>query len=193
VNHQAEVALLLAAPVLVGTVALAPTLVQLLYSAAFLPAAELLRWQILGDLLKIASWPLGFVLLAAGRGRAFMLTEAMGAAVLVGMTAVLLPRLGLLAPGIAYVTTYLVYLPVLYLLARRLIGFAPSRSVSAAAGLTSLAVFGTFALVTLFPMLGAGCGVLLAVGLAAFAAVRLQHALPAPLARLVSRLPGATR
>jgi PST family polysaccharide transporter len=27
-----------------------------------------LRWQILGDILKVASWPMSFILLAQGRG-----------------------------------------------------------------------------------------------------------------------------
>lgn len=193
VNHQAEVALLLGGPILVATVALAPWLVQLLYSSQFLPAAELLRWQIVGDLLKIASWPLGFVLLAGGRGRAYMLTEAMGAGVLVAVTALALPTFGLLAPGVAYVAMYLAYLPVTFILARRLIGFSPSRTVVEIFAGVAVALLGTAALTYVSPLVGAAVGLLAAAGLGWFGAVRLQHALPEPLAALVGLLPGGAR
>jgi PST family polysaccharide transporter len=193
VNHQAEVALLLAGPVLVGTVAVAPWIVQLLYSPEFVPAAALLRWQIVGDLIKIASWPLGFTLLAAGRGRAFMLTEALGAAVLVGVTAVLLPRAGLLAPGMAYVATYLVYLAVVFALARRLIGYTPSVAAVQAMLAVGLALLGTLAVTAVDPATGSAVGLAAAAALAWFAAVRLHHALPRPVAALLAFLPGVGR
>lgn len=193
VNHQAEVALLLAGPVLVGTVALAPWIVQLLYSSKFVPAAELLRWQIAGDLLKIAGWPLGFVLLAAGRGRLFVITEATAAALLVGVAAVALPATGLIGPGIAYLTSYFVYVLMVFALARKLIGFAPSRAVLLVLTAIALSLSATAALTWLAPLAGSIVGVLLASLLAGLAAVRLQHALPSPLANLIGLLPGAAR
>lgn len=191
VNHQAEVALLLAGPVLVGTIALAPWIVQLLYSSKFAAAAELLRWQIAGDLLKIVSWPMGFVLLAKGHGRAFMAMEALGATVLVGATAVGLPRIGLIAPGVAYLASFAVYLVAVFLLVRRMIGFAPSPVALQVGAAVGASVAMTATLTWLAPIAGAAVGLLLAGALAWLAAVRLQHALPEPLARLVGYLPGA--
>jgi PST family polysaccharide transporter len=193
VNHQAEVALLLAGPVLVGTVALAPWIVQLLYSSDFVPAAALLRWQIAGDLIKIASWPLGFTLLAAGRGRAFMLTEALGAGVLVGVTAALLPHAGLLAPGMAYVATYLIYLAVVFALARRLIGYTPAAAAAQAVLVVGLALLGTAAVTAVDLSAGSAFGLAAAAALTWFAAVRLHHALPKPVAALLAFLPGVGR
>lgn len=40
------------------------------------PAVEVLRWQVLDDVLKVASWPLGFVILAAGDGNIFFWSES---------------------------------------------------------------------------------------------------------------------
>ncbi|WP_294172016.1 hypothetical protein, partial [uncultured Sphingomonas sp.] len=168
-------------------------IVQLLYSPEFEPAAALLRWQIAGDLIKIASWPLGFTLLAAGRGRAFMLTEALGAAVLVGITAALLPRAGLLAPGMAYVATYLVYLCVVFALARRLIGYRPSAAAVQALLTVGLALLGTAAVTAVDPWIGAAVGLAATAALAWFAAIRLHHALPEPVAALLAFLPGIGR
>ena len=67
VNDQLEVALLLVAPLVLAVVALAPWMLTLLYSADFQVAADILRWQILGDVLKVASWALGFIILASRR------------------------------------------------------------------------------------------------------------------------------
>ena len=88
-----------------------------------------MRWQVLGDFLKIASWPLGFILLAAGAGRTFMLTEwiAMGSFVL--FTWIGLPLMGVKATGVAFVGLYAVYLPLVYWLAVRRTGFAWSSAV----------------------------------------------------------------
>lgn len=193
VNHQAEIALLLGGPVLVGTVALAPWIVQLLYSGEFLPAAELLRWQIAGDLLKIASWPMGFVLLAGGHGRAFVLVELMGAVVMVGVTALALAPAGLLAPGIGYFAAYLAYALVTWLLARRIIGLRVAPAVRSTFAAVTLALAATALLTWAAPLGGAIAGVLLAAALGWAGALKLQHALPEPLARLVGLLPGAAR
>lgn len=130
VNQQTEVALLLATPVLLATLALAPWVVQLLYSVEFADAAGVLRWQVLGDFLKVASWPLGFILLAAGAGRVFLLSEwfAMGSFVL--LTWLGLPLFGVTATGMAFLGLYVVYLPLIYVLARRRTGFTWDRAVA---------------------------------------------------------------
>lgn len=123
VNQQTEVALLLGAPVLIAMVGLAPFLVHLLYAASFAPAAGVLRLQTIGDALKIVSWPLGFVILASGRGMLFLLSEAMAMAVFCAVTVVLLPRLGVAATGVAFIALYAAYLPWVHWQARRYTGF----------------------------------------------------------------------
>lgn len=130
VNRQTEIALLLSTPILVGMMTLAPWVMHLLYSALFAPAVILLRWQILGDVLKVASWPLGFILLAAGDGKTFFWTECttnvLTALIIVGF----LPVIGLRITGIAYLATYIFYLPLVYWLARRRIAFRWSSAVT---------------------------------------------------------------
>lgn len=129
VNEQTEVALLLAGPVFLVMIGLAPWVIELLYASSFQPAAEVLRWQVLGDVLKVCSWPLGFIILAAGNGRTFMLTESAAVAVFVLLTWLLLPLQGVVATGQAFVGMYLVLLPLVYVLARRKTGFRWDRRV----------------------------------------------------------------
>jgi PST family polysaccharide transporter len=129
VNEQTEIALLLSAPVFIAMIGLAPWVIHLLYSDAFAPAVEVLRWQILGDVLKVASWPLGFVILAAGAGKTFFITETFALVVMGGLIAKLSGSMGLQITGIAFLICYVLYLPMVYWLAKRRIGFEWSRAV----------------------------------------------------------------
>lgn len=124
VNEQTEVALLLAGPVFLAMLGFAPWVIELLYSSQFGDSVAVLRWQILGDVLKVVSWPLGFIILAAGDGRTFMWTESFGMAAFVGLTWVGLPMLGIQATGIAFLGMYVAYLPTVHWLAKRRTGFA---------------------------------------------------------------------
>jgi O-antigen/teichoic acid export membrane protein len=119
VNEQTEVALLLSAPVFIVMIGLAPWVVHLLYSSAFSPAVDILRWQILGDVLKVASWPLGFVILAMGDGKTFFWTETTALLLMGGLIVYLLPDIGLNITGMAFLMMYVYYLPLVYFLAWR--------------------------------------------------------------------------
>jgi O-antigen/teichoic acid export membrane protein len=129
VNEQTEIAFLLSSPVLVLMMACAPWTIHLLYAASFAPAIGILRWQVLGDVLKVPSWPLGYIFAAQGDALACFWTEASGWTVMIGVLALLLPTFGLPITGIAYLAMYIFYLPLVYFLARRRIGFRWSRSV----------------------------------------------------------------
>ncbi len=143
INEQTEVALLLCAPVVLGMLGFAPWVIRVLYSVEFGPAVEVLRWQLLGDILKVITWPLGFLLLAAGAAKTFLLTETFAMAVLVLGTLIGLPMIGLPATGVAFLALYAAYLPLLWWLSRRRIGFRWTRAVwmqAAAVIVTAVAV-----------------------------------------------------
>lgn len=141
VNEQTEVALYLFAPLLLVLLGFAPWLVRLLYSMQFSHAVEIVRWQVLGDVLKVMSWPLGFMLLAAGSARSFMLSETAAVAAFVGSILIGLPAIGVSSTGIAFVVMYLVYLPMVRWFVGRQMGFRWSRRVvGLASGLMVAAV-----------------------------------------------------
>lgn len=124
VNEQIELSLLLAGPGVLFTVALAPWLIALLYSPDFTEAPQLLRWQCLGILLRVASWPLGYVLVARGEARLYLVTEV--AAHVVHMFAFwwLVRGQGLEGAAFGLVACYLFYLPLIYVVVRRISSFA---------------------------------------------------------------------
>ena len=191
VNEQTEVALLLCGPAILGMLALAPWVIRLLYTAEFAPAAEVLRWQLLGDMLKVMSWPLGFVLLAAGAGRTFIATESSGIGVFVAGAALAVPAMGVAGTGAAFLALYVWYLPLVYLLARRRIGFRWSARVkrqALALGLSAAAVAGA---ARVSEAGAAALGVALAGGFGLYGLAHLGQM--AELSGPLGRLSGAAR
>ncbi len=174
VNEQAEIATLLSAPVFIAMMAMAPWVIHLLYAASFTPAIEILRWQVLGDVLKVASWPLGFLILAAGDGKTFLWTESVSWIVATGLITGLMPRMGLQITGIAYLAMYAVVLPLVYWLARRRIGFHWSRSVLSLSVVTFTACIGV-GIISALTRWGMLIGCVAAVAFAVFSLGRITH------------------
>ena len=174
VNEQTEIALLLSAPVFIVMIGLAPWVIHLLYSSAFAPAVEVLRWQILGDVLKVASWPLGFVILAAGAGKTYFLTETLALVLMGGLVAEFASSVGLRITGIAFLGSVLIYLPIVYLLARRRIDFLWTGSVVKLIVITFVLCVG-IAVVSVLYSWGPALAVVLALGFGVYTFIRLAH------------------
>jgi PST family polysaccharide transporter len=182
VNQQLHAALLLASPILLGMSATAPLVLHILYSGAFTVGADLLRWQLLGELLKLPGWAFGFLLVArADKGR-FLSVETGFAVIFVGATFLLLPRMGLSGAGMSYTLAYLVYsLVVAGICARR---HAASLSMAnriqllvVGAAMLGLALLGPTA-----PSLAAGAGLVLALMAAVYAWRHLSQIRRSPAA-----------
>lgn len=193
VNEQTEVGLLLCGPVIIAMLGFAPWVIWLLYSPEFAPAVDILRWQLLGDILKVISWPLGFILIATGSGKTFIFTQTLGMAVFLGILWVGLPSVGLTVTGMAYACIYLVGLPVNYFLSGGKIGFRWARPVKAQAALLVVAVLVVELAALQSDLLGAIAGFVLSSVLAVWALLRLASASGAtgrlaPLARMGERL-----
>ena len=174
INEQTEVSLLLCAPVVLAMLAFAPWVIRVLYSSEFSPAVEVLRWQLLADILKVMSWPLGFMQQARGAGKTFLATETAASALLVLGVSLALPFFGLPATGIAYLAIYALYLPLMWWLGRRWIGFRWTRAVKLqAVGIFAVAVFVDLA-GRKSDVLGASVGGVFAMVIAIWALIRLS-------------------
>lgn len=123
VNEQTEIGLLLAVPGLLATLALAPWVVRLFYTAEFLPAVELLQWFILGCVGRVISWPLGYVMLALGKGQWYFLTETSFNLFHIALVALGLYLFGIEGVAIAFFVMYVGYIGAVHLVSRHLIGF----------------------------------------------------------------------
>jgi len=123
VNEQMEVGLLLAVPGILATLTFAPLVLQLFYSAKFGPAVEILRWICLGMVLRVASWPMGFVLLAKGERNIFFWLELGNGAAYVALVWAGVNTFGLPGTGIAFFVSYVAYAISVSLVVRRVSGF----------------------------------------------------------------------
>ena len=124
VNEQIEIGLLLAVPGLLATLTLAPWIIRLFFTSEFLHAADLLQWFILGCLGRVIGWPMGFIVLALGKGVLFATTQTMFNIIHLALIWGGLVAFGVEGVSIAFFTLYLITPTVVYLIARHLTGFA---------------------------------------------------------------------
>lgn len=122
VNEQSQISILLALPGLAAMMIFAPLIIQLFYAASFETAVPILRWCILGILGRVFSWPMGFVMLAKGKGRVFFVTEVFASALHLGAVFFFIRIWGLNGAGIAFMLLYVVYTGLMLLVMRRLVG-----------------------------------------------------------------------
>jgi PST family polysaccharide transporter len=135
-NTQLSVATLISAPPVMLLVATAPLVVPLLYSGSFDQTPDLLRIMLLGEATRVAAWTVGYILVARSAGRLFVATEVLYNALLLAVSAALLPVLGLTGVGVSYLTCQLASLLWTLWFAKRTSGFRLTRSN----GLTLVAV-----------------------------------------------------
>ncbi len=81
----------------------------------------------LGDILKVVSWPMGFIILAAGRGGIFIGTELTWCAAYLGSILLGMPEFGLATVGVGFWFAYLIYCGVVAIVAINLIRFRLAR------------------------------------------------------------------
>lgn len=166
VNDQTRVALWLCGPMCVALIGLAPVAIYVLFSSEFSPATEILRWLLVGDILKVLAWPLGFVLLARHDGRRYLALQTMAILAMVFVVWLGLAKVGLVACSFGILVMYCVYLPVGRAFVRRHIDFDWDRPVKIDAAISLGAAVTTAVVATLHPVAGAVLGVGLAAALA---------------------------
>ncbi len=124
VNEQAEIALLLALPALMAILTFAPLLLQIFYSNEFIDATRMLQWYLLGCLGRIISWPMGFLILALGKGRWFLLSETLGNLIHLTLIPIGLYLFGLEGAAIAYSISSYIYIGIVFVVSYKLVGLS---------------------------------------------------------------------
>ncbi|WP_432817035.1 O-antigen translocase [Sulfitobacter sp. JB4-11] len=122
-NDQSQLGLAIGGPVLLLLIGWAPWVIALLYSEEFAPAVELLQWQSIGNVFKLASWPLSFSVVAAAKAKTFFSLELTFNIVFLAFVYFYLADFGLIVTAIAFLAGYMVYFAVSYTLARNMHGY----------------------------------------------------------------------
>jgi PST family polysaccharide transporter len=129
VNEQTEIGILLALPGLLITLALAPWVIQILYSTEFTAGADLLPWLVLGVFVQVVSWPLGMIQMAKGASGWIYAGRTHGNALHLGFAVVLIERLGIRGLAVAFALSVLLQAGLVRCVATYLSGFRWSSSV----------------------------------------------------------------
>ena len=123
VSEQTEMGVLIAVPGVLATLTLAPWVMHVFYSAAFVQGADVVRWQILGVFLQVVSWPMGYVIIAKGKSLLFTVAELLTGAVSVTLIFLCIKIWKLDGVGIAFTLLYLFHTVFLIVVVRQLTGF----------------------------------------------------------------------
>ena len=102
VNSQSEIGLLLALPLVVVFIFMAPIFLRFLYSDKFIIATEYLDYAILGSVTMIASNSMGMILLAKQKSKLFLWSSLIGNIIILIVNVFAYNVWGLAGLGIAY-------------------------------------------------------------------------------------------
>lgn len=122
-NQQLELGLLISTPLIGLAMVLSVPLIHALYSSEFVAAADVLRWLLLGNLLRVIALPLAFIVPTLGLARLYFVVEtSFNLGYLLSMPS-MLKLVGVVGVAYAYLIMYALYTCVSWALARRHAGF----------------------------------------------------------------------
>ena len=109
INQQAEIALLILAPILAVFLIFINWAVIVLYSTEFTPINGLIQWAALGMYFKAASWSIAFIFLAKGASKWFFWNELVYNTYSLGLNLLGYHLFGLEGLGISFLISYVFY------------------------------------------------------------------------------------
>ena len=83
--------------------------VKILFTDSFIPMLELLSWQLIGDVIKIGSWIISFVMLSKAMTKIFVITETFFALSIIPLTIIFVKFFGFKGIAIAFTVNCLIY------------------------------------------------------------------------------------
>jgi O-antigen/teichoic acid export membrane protein len=118
INQQAEIALLILAPILTVFLIFINWVIILLYSAKFVAMNSMIHWAVLGIFFKATSWPIAYIIVAKGHSKLFFYNELIANLYMLFFNIIGYQLGGLEGLGISFLLGYIIYLVQIYVLAR---------------------------------------------------------------------------
>lgn len=129
VSRQIRAGLVLGLAPVCLLMAVAPSVVELLYSASFLPAVPVLKFMLWGVLFRLASWPIAYWLMAQGSVKEVIAAECASASLAVLLPLALVSEFGLPGAGFAFMAANVLHGALLCVLFFLKSGAWPDRAV----------------------------------------------------------------
>ncbi|MBB3185996.1 O-antigen translocase [Microbacter margulisiae] len=151
INQQAEIAILILAPIILIFLVFIHWVVVLLYSHKFTPINDMILWAAYGMLFKASSWAIGFILLAKGASKLFFFNELFANLYVFGFNIIGYNLDGLTGLGISFMVGYIIYLIQVHVLSHIKYSFSFNRDFIRIFIIQFLFVSGCFIVVKLLP------------------------------------------
>jgi O-antigen/teichoic acid export membrane protein len=128
INQQAEIAILILAPIIMVFLVFIQWVVILLYSSKFIAINEMIHWAALGMIFKTASWAIGFILLAKGSAKLFFYNDLFSNIYLLALNLLGYKFWGLTGMGMSFLVGYFLHFIQMFLMGRILYQFSFDKS-----------------------------------------------------------------
>ena len=119
INQQAEIAILILAPILMIFFVFIHWVVQLLYSNQFTLVNGMIQWAALGMFFKAATWAIGFLFLAKGASKIFFINELLSSTYMLLLNIIGYKYWGLSGLGIAFLLSYSICLLQVFIICNK--------------------------------------------------------------------------
>jgi O-antigen/teichoic acid export membrane protein len=118
INQQAELAVLIMAPLLILFIIFIKPIVLVMYTGKFLAMLTMMRLFALGIFFKAVTWAMGFLILARGDARLFFISELAASIYVLLLNMVFYYYYGLTGLGFSFIFSYALGLLQTYLIIR---------------------------------------------------------------------------
>ena len=115
--QQAEIAILILAPILVVFLIFIKQIVILLYSSQFIDVNQMIYWAALGMFFKATTWAIGYILLAKSESKIFFFSELVANIYTLLLNVLGYYYYGLEGLGISFLVSYIISLIQVFLIA----------------------------------------------------------------------------
>lgn len=118
INQQAEIAILILAPILALFIIFIKGILILFYSTKFIDVGGMIQWASLGMFFKAISWSIAFVFLAKGASKLFFWNELIANIYMLTFNIIGFRYFGLNGLGISFLVGYVLYFFQVYIVTR---------------------------------------------------------------------------
>jgi O-antigen/teichoic acid export membrane protein len=118
INQQAEIAMLILAPIIICFLVFIKWVIILLYSTMFIAVNNMIYWAALGMFFKATSWAVAMIFLARGTSKLFFWNELTGNLYFLILNLLGYYYFGLTGLGLAFLLGYILYVIQVYIIVR---------------------------------------------------------------------------
>ena len=129
INQQAEIAILILAPIITIFIVFISWIIVLLYSDKFTPINQMVQWAALGMFFKAISWSMAFIFLAKGASKLYLANELFGGTITLICNLLGFFWWGLTGMGIGFLLGYFFYTIQVFLVIKRKFNYSFSYEI----------------------------------------------------------------